>query len=69
VKTFILIAGAWQWASPGSIIFLLVLAHVAFYYWLYRAKILGAGVLFEGVVDGSFVLSGLLALAAQLFGA
>ena len=64
----LIIAGSWHWTSSISIIFLLSLAYVAFYYGLVRAKILRAGVLFEGFVDGSFVCSGLWALAAQLFG-
>lgn len=62
----LIIAGVWHWASPVSILFLLSLAYVVFYYGLYRVKILRAGVLFEGFVDGSFVFSGLLALAVQM---
>jgi len=55
------------WATSLAPFLLLSLAYVVSYYWLYRKRILGWGFLFEGVVDGSFIFAGLLALLWALF--
>jgi len=49
------------WTGQVSSWLLLSLSYVVFYYWLYLQKILGRGFLFEGIVDGSFIFTGLLA--------
>jgi len=49
------------WATSVVSVLLMSLGYVAFYYWLYRQRILGRGFLFEWVVDGSFIFTGLLA--------
>jgi (E)-4-hydroxy-3-methyl-but-2-enyl pyrophosphate reductase len=59
-------AGPWGWASFQSPRFLPSLGYVVIYYWLYRTRVLRGGVLFEGVVDGSFIFAGLWALALQM---
>lgn len=48
------------WATPVTFFFLLSLAYVVIYYFLYREQILGLGFLFEGVVDGSLIFAGIL---------
>jgi 4-hydroxy-3-methylbut-2-enyl diphosphate reductase len=50
-----------QWATAVTSFLLASLGYVVAYYFLYQEKILGKGFLFEGVVDGSFIFSGLLA--------
>jgi 4-hydroxy-3-methylbut-2-enyl diphosphate reductase len=49
------------WTTPVASTLLISLGYVAFYYWLYRQRLLGGGFLFEWVVDGSFIFAGLLA--------
>ena len=60
------VAGPLRWVTPVSSWLLFSLGYVVFYYWLYRQRIVGRGFLFEGVVDGSFIFAGLLALLWSL---
>jgi (E)-4-hydroxy-3-methyl-but-2-enyl pyrophosphate reductase len=55
------VAGSLEWARPVSSLLLISLVYVVFYYWLYHQRMVGRGLLFEGVVDGSFIFTGLLA--------
>jgi (E)-4-hydroxy-3-methyl-but-2-enyl pyrophosphate reductase len=55
------VAGPLEWARPVSSLLLISLVYVVFYYWLYHQRMVGRGLLFEGVVDGSFIFTGLLA--------
>ena len=61
------VAGPLEWARPVSSLLLISLVYVGFYYWLYHQRIMGRGLLFEGVVDGSFIFAGLLAFFWSLF--
>jgi len=54
------------WAAPVTSWLLFSLGYAVFYYWLYRQRIVGRGFLIEGVVDGSFIFAGLLALLWSL---
>lgn len=58
----LIMAPLFKWTSPITFFFLISLAYVVTYYFLYREQILGRGFLFEGVVDGSLIFSGLLGL-------
>jgi 4-hydroxy-3-methylbut-2-enyl diphosphate reductase len=60
--SLLVVAGPLGWATPAAAFLLISLGYVVFYYYLYRQRILGRGFLFEGVVDGSFIFTGLLAL-------
>jgi 4-hydroxybenzoate polyprenyltransferase len=60
------LAGPLGWARPVSSLLLISLGYVAFYYWLYHQRMAGRGLLFEGVVDASFILTGLLAFLWSL---
>jgi (E)-4-hydroxy-3-methyl-but-2-enyl pyrophosphate reductase len=60
------VASPMEWATPVASALLISLGYVAFYYWLYRQRILGSGFLFEWVVDGSFIFTGLLAFLWSL---
>jgi 4-hydroxy-3-methylbut-2-enyl diphosphate reductase len=55
-------ASLFGWASPLSSYLLLSLSYMVGYYWLYRQKLLREGFLFEGVVEGSFLFTGVIAL-------
>ncbi len=55
-------APIWGWTSSITFFFLLSLAYVVLYYFLYREQILGLGFLFEGVVDGSLIFAGILGI-------
>ncbi len=61
------LAGPLHWANPVAPFFLISLAYVVGYYWLYRQRVLGRGFLFEGVVDGTFIFTGLLAFIWPVF--
>ncbi len=56
------VASPLGWATPASFFLLISLGYVVTYYWLYRERFLRGWFLFEGVVDGSFIFAGLLAL-------
>jgi (E)-4-hydroxy-3-methyl-but-2-enyl pyrophosphate reductase len=56
-----------QWAPTVTYLLLLSLGYVVAYYYLYQKRTLGRGFLFEGVVDGSFIFSGLLAFLWSIF--
>ena len=58
----LIVAGPLRWAAPVTSWLLFSLGYVVFYYWLYRQRIVGRGFLIEGVVDGSFIFAGLIAL-------
>ncbi len=55
------VAAPLGWAPTLSSFLLLSLAYVICCYWLYRARVVRPGFLFEGLVDGSFVFTGLIA--------
>ncbi|MCJ7493604.1 MAG: UbiA family prenyltransferase, partial [Deltaproteobacteria bacterium] len=55
------VAAPLKWATTVTFFLLISLGYVVAYYFLYQKRILGRGFLFEGVVDGSFIFSGLLA--------
>ncbi len=55
------VAAPLKWATTVTFLLLISLGYVVAYYFLYQKRILGRGFLFEGVVDGSFIFSGLLA--------
>ena len=57
----LILAAPLKWAPTVTYFLLLSLGYVVAYYFLYQKMILGRGFLFEGVVDGSFIFSGLLA--------
>ncbi|HXZ34797.1 MAG TPA: 4-hydroxy-3-methylbut-2-enyl diphosphate reductase [Thermodesulfobacteriota bacterium] len=57
----LIMAGPLRWAAPVTPWLLFPLVYVLIYYWLYRQQVVGRGFLFEGVVDGSFILAGVLA--------
>lgn len=59
--SLLVVAGPLGWATPAAAFLLISLGYVVFYYYLYRQRILGRGFLFEGVVDGGFIFTGLLA--------
>jgi 4-hydroxy-3-methylbut-2-enyl diphosphate reductase len=65
--SLLVVAGPLGWATPATAFLLISLGYVVFYYYLYRQRVLGRGFLFEGVVDGSFIFTGLLALFWSLF--
>jgi len=54
------------WASSLSSYLLLSLSYMVGYYGLYRQKLLQGGFLFEGVVEGSFLFAGAIALIWNL---
>jgi len=54
------------WASSLSSYLLLSLSYMVGYYGLYRQKLLQGGFLFEGVVEGSFLFAGAIALIWSL---
>jgi 4-hydroxy-3-methylbut-2-enyl diphosphate reductase len=58
----LILAPLLKWTSPITFFFLISLAYVVIYYFLYRKQILGQGFLFEGVVDGSLIFAGFLGL-------
>ena len=55
------VAAPLQWATTVTFFLLISLGYVVAYYFLYQKRILGRGFFFEGVVDGSFIFSGVLA--------
>jgi len=57
----LIVAAPLKWTTTVSFLLLISLGYVVAYYFLYQKRILGRGFLFEGVVDGSFIFSGLLA--------
>jgi len=57
----LIMAGPLKWAGPFTPWLLFSLVYVVIYYWLYRQQVVGRGFLIEGVVDGSFILAGILA--------
>ena len=57
----LIVAAPLKWTTTVSFLLLISLGYVVAYYFLYQQRILGRGFLFEGVVDGSFIFSGLLA--------
>lgn len=56
-----------EWTTGLAPFLLLSLGYVVTYYWLYRSRGNVRGFLFEGVVDGSFIFAGLIALAWAFF--
>jgi 4-hydroxy-3-methylbut-2-enyl diphosphate reductase len=60
------LAAPLKWASTVTYLLLLSLGYAVAYYFLYQKRILGKGFLFEGVVDGSFIFSGLLAFLLSI---
>jgi (E)-4-hydroxy-3-methyl-but-2-enyl pyrophosphate reductase len=56
------VAAPLGWATTLASFLLLSLGYVVSYYWLYQNRVVGQGFLFEGVVDGSFIFAGLIAL-------
>ena len=63
----LMVAPLLQWATTVTYFLLMSLGYVVAYYFLYQKKILGKGFSFEGVVDGSFIFSGLLAFLWSIF--
>ena len=57
----LILAAPLKWAPTVTYFLLLSLGYVVAYYFLYQKRTLGRGFLFEGVVDGTFIFSGLLA--------
>ncbi len=62
----LILAGHLYWASSLSPYLLLSLSYIVAYYWLYRQRILSGGLLFEGVVEGSFLFAGAIGLIWNL---
>jgi (E)-4-hydroxy-3-methyl-but-2-enyl pyrophosphate reductase len=58
----LILAGPCGWASPLAPYLLLPLGYVGGYYGLYRQRFLRGGFLFEGVVEGSLLFAGAVAL-------
>lgn len=56
------LANLFRWTSTLASYLVLSLSYMVFYYWLYRQQILGGGLLFEGVVEGSFLFAGAIGL-------
>jgi (E)-4-hydroxy-3-methyl-but-2-enyl pyrophosphate reductase len=56
-----------KWTPTVTYFLLLSLGYVIAYYYLYQKRTLGRGFLFEGVVDGGFIFSGLLAFLWSIF--
>ncbi|MDI6756280.1 MAG: 4-hydroxy-3-methylbut-2-enyl diphosphate reductase [Thermodesulfobacteriota bacterium] len=57
----LIIAAPLKWATTVTYFLLFSFGYIVVYYFLYQKKILGRGFSFEGVVDGSFIFTGLLA--------
>jgi (E)-4-hydroxy-3-methyl-but-2-enyl pyrophosphate reductase len=63
----LILSGPLQWASPVTPFLTISLGYIVFYYWLYRRRVLGGGLLFEGVVDGSLIFPSFLAYIGTAF--
>jgi 4-hydroxy-3-methylbut-2-enyl diphosphate reductase len=55
------------WTTSLASFLLISLGYVVSYYYLYRRKVTGWGFLFEWIVDGGFIFTGLLGLLWSMF--
>ncbi len=60
------LANLFRWTTTLASYLLLCPSYMVFYYWLYRQRILESSVLFEGVVEGSFLFAGAISLIWSL---
>ncbi|MCX7919510.1 MAG: 4-hydroxy-3-methylbut-2-enyl diphosphate reductase [bacterium] len=55
-----------KWTTFVSLVFLGTIGYIFFYRYLHKTKTIGEELLFETIVDGQFLLTGILAYVAQL---
>jgi 4-hydroxy-3-methylbut-2-enyl diphosphate reductase len=61
----LVMSSVFRWTSVFSLVLLATIGYILLYRYLHKTKVIGEELLFETIVDGQFLLTGLLAFISQ----